>query len=39
MKQPKLRDAHNLVTELYPLGQMPTEMIRKIGAGIYSAGT
>lgn len=34
MKQPKLRDAHNLVTELYPLGQMPTEMIRKIGAGI-----
>lgn len=34
MKQPKLRDSRNLVSEPYPLGQMPTEMITNIGAGI-----
>lgn len=32
MKHPRLRDSHNLKThELYPIGEIPTELIRKIG--------
>lgn len=34
MKQPKLRDSKNLVSELYPLGQMPRDLITKIASGI-----
>lgn len=34
MRQPRLRDSRNLVTELYPLGQVPQEIITKIAAGI-----
>ncbi len=34
MKQPKLRDSRYLVKELYSLGQIPKEVLAKIGAGI-----
>lgn len=34
MKQPKLRDSHNLAGEPYSLGRMSAEMITAIGAGI-----
>lgn len=34
MKQPKLRDSKQLMSELYPLGQVPVEIMTKIGAGI-----
>lgn len=34
MKQPKLRDAHGLLQEMWPIGQIPTDIIKKIGAGI-----
>lgn len=34
MRQPKLRDSHNLISELYPLGNMPEDILVKIGAGI-----
>lgn len=34
MRQPRLRDSRNLISELYPLGQMPQDILTKIGAGI-----
>lgn len=34
MKQPKLRDSKNLTNEMWPLGQIPDDIIRKIGEGI-----
>lgn len=34
MRQPKLRDSRNLISELYPLGLVPREMLTKIAAGI-----
>ncbi len=34
MKQPRLRDSHNLISELYPINKVPVEIINKIGADI-----
>lgn len=34
MRQPRLRDSRNLISELYPLGQVPQDILTKIGAGI-----
>ena len=34
MKQPRLRDSRHLVQEVFPLGEIPNEIITKIGAGI-----
>lgn len=34
MKQPKLRDAHYLISELYPINHVPAEIINKLGADI-----
>ncbi|MDO4511849.1 MAG: hypothetical protein Q4B68_08540 [Bacteroidales bacterium] len=34
MKQPKLRDSRLLGKELFPLGEIPSEIVKKIGAGI-----
>ncbi len=32
MRHPRLRDSHNLITrELYPIGEIPDDIIRKIG--------
>lgn len=40
MKQPRLRDSRNLISELYPLGNIPENIITKIAAGIvYRAHT
>lgn len=40
MKQPRLRDSRNLIFELYPLGQVPQEIITNIAKGIvYRAHT
>ena len=35
MKQPRLRDSRHLVQEVFPLGEIPNEIITKIGAGIF----
>lgn len=37
MQQPKLRDAHNVIRELYPLGEIPKELITEIGSHIVYA--
>lgn len=34
MKQPRLRDSRNLIPELYPISQIPVEIINKVGADI-----
>lgn len=34
MKQPKLRDSRNLITELYPINKVPRDVINKLGADI-----
>lgn len=34
MKQPKLRDSRNLIAELYPINNVPKEIITKLGADI-----
>ena len=34
MKQPRLRDSRHLVQEVFPLGEIPNEIITKIGDGI-----
>ena len=34
MKQPRLRDSRHLVQEVFPLGEIPNEIITKIGAVI-----
>ena len=40
MRQPRLRDSRNLISELYPLGQVPQNIITKIAEGIvYRAHT
>lgn len=34
MKQPRLRDSHNLVSELYVINDIPVDIINKVGADI-----